>query len=135
MVDDCFFDGHIKAKFDGFCMGSWMWKKICTGHPLISASRSSNEANDFDQNAPGTPKEISLNISGLSFTICGGLFDPEECILRCTKAHNCAFATMYRNGWCQLESKCVEEAEAGDSSAMTYAKVGCLGLKLAGRMM
>jgi hypothetical protein len=29
----------------------------------------------------------------------------------------------------------VEEAEAGDSSAMTYAKVGCLGLKLAGRMM
>ena len=60
--------------------------------------------------------------------MCGGLFDPEECILRCTKAHNCAFATMYRNGWCQLGSKCVEEAEAGDSSAMTYAKVGCLGL-------
>ena len=52
-----------------------------------------------------------------------GLFEPEECIVRCTHAHNCAFATLYQNGWCQLGSKCVEEAEAGDSSAMTYAKV------------
>ena len=125
MVDDCVFDGHIKAKGDGFCMGSWMWEKIFTGHPLISASRSSNEANDFDQNGPETPKEIQRDISEHlgTLTICGGLFDPEECILRCTKAQNCAFATMYRNGWCQLGSKCVEEAEAGDSSAMTYAKV------------
>lgn len=44
-------------------------------------------------------------------------------MVRCTHAHNCAFATLYQNGWCQLGSKCVEEAEAGDSSAMTYAKV------------
>ena len=51
-----------------------------------------------------------------------GLFEPEDCIMRCTHAHNCAFATLYQNGWCQLGSKCVSEGEAGDASAVTYAK-------------
>ncbi|CAK9045222.1 unnamed protein product [Durusdinium trenchii] len=52
-----------------------------------------------------------------------GLFEPGECVSRCTRAHNCAFVTLYRNGWCQLGSKCLQESPAGDSSAMTYAKV------------
>ena len=51
-----------------------------------------------------------------------GLFEPGECVSRCTRAHNCAFVTLYRNGWCQLGSKCLQESPAGDSSAMTYAK-------------
>ena len=51
-----------------------------------------------------------------------GLFEPEECIERCTAAHNCAFVTFYSNGWCQLGSKCVVEGEAGDASAATFAK-------------
>ena len=54
--------------------------------------------------------------------IVEGLFEPEECVMRCTAAHNCAFATLYSNGWCQLGSKCAAEAEAGDASSVTYAK-------------
>ncbi|CAJ1406559.1 unnamed protein product [Effrenium voratum] len=53
-----------------------------------------------------------------------GLFEPDECISRCTRAHNCAFATLYpANGWCQLASKCLAEGSAGDTSAVTFAKV------------
>mmetsp|Transcript_20065 Transcript_20065/g.45287 ORF Transcript_20065/g.45287 Transcript_20065/m.45287 type:complete len:233 (+) Transcript_20065:102-800(+) len=63
------------------------------------------------------------NNNGLPFLV-DDMFTVEECQMRCTLAPNCAFVTAYLNtDWCQLMSRCTQEDEAGEPSAVTFAKV------------
>merc|ERR1739841_254996 len=48
---------------------------------------------------------------------------PDDCEKRCTEMPTCMFFTAYlEHGWCQLSSRCVEEVEAGDPSAVTFRR-------------
>merc|ERR1712107_368870 len=57
------------------------------------------------------------NNGGVAPFLAEGDFDEVDCLQRCTRAHNCASATIYGNGWCQLGSKCAVEGIAGDESS------------------
>mmetsp|Transcript_86469 Transcript_86469/g.181050 ORF Transcript_86469/g.181050 Transcript_86469/m.181050 type:complete len:396 (+) Transcript_86469:893-2080(+) len=48
---------------------------------------------------------------------------PQDCQARCTATPTCMYFTVYlEHGWCQLSSRCNQELEAGDPSAVTFMK-------------
>ena len=46
-----------------------------------------------------------------------------RCAAKCKARRRCRFYTTYRGGWCQLSSRCDDEAPASDRSAVTFARV------------
>lgn len=51
----------------------------------------------------------------------------KQCRARCAKRKTCRFYTTYASGFCQLSSRCEDEAVARDASARTFAKRGGAG--------
>lgn len=48
----------------------------------------------------------------------------KKCRARCAKRSACRYYTTFASGFCQLSSRCSEEAPASDPSARTFAKRG-----------
>ena len=46
-----------------------------------------------------------------------------KCADKCKRNARCNFYTTYVNGWCQLSSRCDDQAVAVDRSATTYKRV------------
>jgi hypothetical protein len=46
-----------------------------------------------------------------------------KCSEKCKRNKSCLFFTTFQNGWCQLSSRCSEEALSSDKSAQTFARV------------
>ena len=47
-----------------------------------------------------------------------------KCRARCAKRAACRYYTTYASGYCQLSTRCADEAPASDPSARTFAKRG-----------
>ena len=55
-------------------------------------------------------------------TDTGHCFLTGRCRAKCRKRKHCQFYTTFRNGWCQLSTKCERRAPAGDARAVTFRK-------------
>ena len=51
----------------------------------------------------------------------------KKCRARCAKRSACRYYTTYASGFCQLSSRCADEATANDASARTFVKRGATG--------
>ena len=55
-------------------------------------------------------------------TDTGHCFLTGRCRAKCRKRKHCRYYTTFRNGWCQLSTKCERRAPAGDARAVTFRK-------------